>query len=366
MYLSNLFRRLILCILFSFAGLLPVVAQTEGSFDRQKLNTYLNSLYHGQKFMGTVDIDSAGSDVYNQSVGFISAEKDTIMANGQTIYRIGSITKMFTATIVMQLIEEDRLTLSTTLSKFFPDMSQYESVTVEHLLRHQSGIPNLTPSNIPQKWLTEPPTMQEKLAFFKGLELEFKPGSNTSYSNTNYSVFELIIEGITGEPYASQLQKRITGPLNLRHTYFGGSSKDRQNEAASFEFEESRWKEQPESNLSISGSAGGILSTPDDLTDFIHALFEGKLVSQKSLDKMTTFQEGIGLGMSTRIPFADGYAYGHTGGIDGFQSLVCYFPGRKVAMAYTGNGLNYSSNDLRMGLLRIYFGKDFKIPDFQL
>lgn len=273
----------------------PVAAQTEASFDLQKMNAYLNELNQEQRFMGTVSIDSAGTDVYTHSVGFISAEDDTVMTDGETIYRIGSITKTFTAVMIMQLIEEGTLSLSTKLQTFYPDVPQADRITIEHLLRHQSGIPNFGGSTLPRTWLRgQPPTKQQKLDFLRDLEPAFDPGSKSSYSNTNYVVLEFIIEDVTGESYAAQLEERITEPLSLQHTYFGDEIEVRQNEAAAFRFGESGWSKLPAIDPSIPGGAGGIVSTPSDLTDFIHALFEGKLVSQESLDEMTTMQDGMG------------------------------------------------------------------------
>ena len=362
MYPFSSYTAFLWCILASVVVTSSVSAQTENSFDPKKLDTYLNELGHNQRFMGTVAIDSAGSDVYSHSVGFISAAEDTVLADQQTIYRIGSITKTFTAVMIMQLVEEGKLSLSTSLARFYPEIPHVQRVTIEHLLRHQSGIPDLSASTLPEKWLRETPTKQQMLDLFRGLDSEFEPGSEESYSNTNYVVLEFIIEEVTGESYADQLEKRITEPLGLERTRFGDSIDVRQNEAASFEFEGSRWKRLPAIDPSISGGAGGVVSTPGDLTDFIYALFRGDLVSQKSLRTMTTLEEGMGIGMY-EIEYTGAFALGHKGGGQGFFSHLAYFPAQKVAVAYSANGLNHSRDDIFSDIASIYFGQGVEQPD---
>ena len=358
-----------LLAVFALAGLgmgmpKPVVAQTGASFDRQKMDTYLDRLNQEQKFMGSVAIDSAGRDVYDHSVGFISAEADTVRADVQTIYRIGSITKTFTAVMIMQLIEEDELSLSTKLQTFYPGVPQSDRITMEHLLRHQSGIQNLSGSTLPKTWLQETPTKQQKLDVLRSLDSAFEPGSKSRYSNTNYVVLEFVIEAVTGQSYGGQLQERITDPLNLQRTYFGDRIDVHHNEAAAFKFDTSNWTKVPAIDPIIPGGAGGIVSTPNDLTDFIHALFEGELVSRESLRAMSTLQEGMGIGMY-EIEYPGALALGHKGGGQGFFSHLGYFPDQKVAVAYSANGLNDSRDDIFAGVVSLYFDNAFTLPDLE-
>jgi D-alanyl-D-alanine carboxypeptidase len=359
-------RRFLLILLLSCAVPMPGAAQVESqagaSFDAQKMDAYLDRLNRAQRFMGTVAIDSAGRDVYDRSVGFIHAEGDTVMADGQTIYRIGSITKTMTAVMVMQLVEEGKLSLSTRLAEFYPDLPQADRVTIEHLLRHRSGIPGMSPSTMPREWLKETPTKQEKLEMGRSLESEFTPGTKERYSNTNYVVLEFIIEAVTGESYPAQLEKRIVEPLGLQRTHFGDSIEVSKNEAASFEFEGARWKKLPPIDPRLPGGAGGVVSTPNDLADFVHALFEGELVSKASLEKMRTLKDGMGIGMY-EIEAPGAVALGHKGGGQGFFSHLAYFPDREVAVAYSSNGLNTSRDDVFDGVVSIYFGRGFELPN---
>jgi D-alanyl-D-alanine carboxypeptidase len=116
--------------------------------------------------------------------------------------------------------------------------------------------------------------------------------------------------------------------------------------------------------MSIPHGAGAIVSTPNDLTVFITALFANKLISEKSLNKMKEIKEGYGKGL-IRFPFGKKSAYGYNGGIDGFISNLAYFPNERVALSVTANGMNYNFNDILIGVLSIYFNVPFEIPDFE-
>ena len=337
-------------------------AQPKPSFDHSKMVSYLQKLATYHKVMGSVAIDSAGKEVFSYSTGAKRLSTDSLIADAETEYRIGSVTKTFTATLIFQLIEANKLSLDTKLSTFYPDLPQADRISIQQLLSHRSGLFNFTNAPDYKSWMTNPHTKQQLLDIFKGQEAQFAPGSQTKYSNTNYVLLGFIIEELSGNSYADQLQKRITKPLGLIHTYYGNAI-DNPDEAASFRFADSTWKAMPETDMSIPGGAGAIVSTPDDLTDFIRALFKGALVSQQSLDKMTRVQQRLGMGLM-QIPFYDKIGYGHTGGIDGFQSMLAYFPNEDVALAFTGNGLNYSMNQAIIGMLSIYFGKEFSIPSF--
>ena len=125
----------------------------------------------------------------------------------------------------------------------------------------------------------------------------------------------------------------------------------------------SNWKQMPETDMSIPGGAGAIVSTPADLTKFIEALFSLKLFKQSSLDQMKTMTDGFGMGMF-QIPFYDQKAWGHNGGIDGFGSNLAFFPDDGLAIAYCTNGQLYPMNDVLIGVLSIYFNKEYSIPTF--
>lgn len=315
--------------------------------------------------MASVCVMQNGKIVYQNATGFIDNENGkTIKVNLDTKYRIGSITKIFTSVMILQLSEEQKISLTDKLSLYFPKVANAGKITLEQMLNHHSGIYSFTDDSTYTEWMTEPQYKEQILALIESYGSKFEPGEKAEYSNSNYALLGMIIEKVSGKPYAQNLIERITGKLNLSTVKLGGSINHMDNEASSFEYDGTNWKVLPETDMSVPLGAGNIISSTPDLTTFIIALFEGKLINTESLNKMKTMTDNYGLGLF-RFPFYDIKGYGHTGGIDGFNSSLSYFPEKGVAVALCSNGLNYSMNDILIGILSIYWEKPYAIPDFK-
>lgn len=333
------------------------------SINTPKLDSFFNMLSEKNKAMGSVAISKNRKLLYNKAIGYTSiAGKGKTSATTATKYRIGSISKMFTATMIFQLIEEGKIKLTTTLDKYFPTIPNATKITISNLLNHRSGIHNFTNDSAYATYMTIAKSPSEMLVIIAKSQPDFEPGEKASYSNSNYVLLGFIIEKITGRSYAKNLSERITSKLGLSNTYVGGKTNTGNNEIFSYRFL-NNWMQESETDMSIPGGAGAIVSTPTDLTKFIEALFAGKLISQTSLAQMKTMVEGYGMGMF-QIPFYTKIAYGHNGGIDGFASNLAYFPEDSVAVAYCTNGQVYPMNDVLIGILSIYFNKAYSIPTF--
>ncbi len=348
--------RLTFLLLFFGTGLL---AQ---DFDRAKMDQYLNALGTHDKAMFSLAIRDEGLVVYQKSIGNAIDEK-AIKPDAQTQYRIGSITKVFTTTMIFQLIEEGKLSLDTKLSDYYPAIKNADQITISHLLHHQSGIFNVTNKPEFQTYMSSPRTKEQMVATMEGLESDFTPGSSGRYSNSGFMLLGFIIEDITGEHYANQLQKRIVEPLGLKRTNYGGVLADSEDHAWSYRPGSKGWTSSFETHKSIPHGAGAITSTPTDLTAFMNALFHEKLITKESLAKMKEIENGFGRGLF-KIPFYNQFGYGHGGKIDAFDSNTAYFEGEDMAIAITANGLNMVMNDIMIGVLSIYFNKPFDIPNF--
>lgn len=347
----------LLLILFS----LNLKAQDE--FNKSKLDDYLHQIEKNKKAMCGVVITKDGKLVYENYIGF-SSVKDKIRNNKLTKFRIGSITKMFTATIIFQLIEEGRLTFDTKLSKLYPQISNSKEITISDLLGHRSGIHDFTNDKEYLQYMTSKKSKEEMIKLIADLKPDFRPNKKFAYSNSNYVLLGYIIEEIAHATYHHELKKRITSKLNLANTYYGKKIDTNVNEAFSYKFLENKWDLQPETDMSIPHGAGAIVSTPNDLTVFITTLFNNKLISENSLNQMKEIKEGYGKGL-IRFPFGNKIAYGHNGGIDGFVSNLAYFPSENVVLSITANGMNCNFNDILIGILSIYFNIPFEIPDFE-
>jgi CubicO group peptidase (beta-lactamase class C family) len=158
------------------------------------------------------------------------------------------------------------------------------------------------------------------------------------------------------------LQKYISSKAGLVNTYLGGETDISKNESFSYMYT-SKWEKQPETDMSIPHGAGAVVSTSSDLCKFITALFSNQLVSDASLQSMMKITDGLGMGLM-KIPFYEKEAFGHGGAIDAFNSMLCYFPNEKLAIAYCANGTVYSGNDILIGVLSGFFNKPYILPVF--
>ncbi len=328
-----------------------------------KLDSLFNLLEVNHKTIGSVAISKNGKILYTKSIGQID-EAGKMKANAETKYHIGSITKMFTASIVFNLIEEGKLSLETKLDKYFPQIPNAKNISIGNMLGHRSGIFNITNDSTYLTWCINPITQKEMVERIAKFPSEFEANSKTEYSNSNYILLTYIIEKISKKPFADVLAKRIIKKINLKNTYFGGKINTTNNEAYSFSFNADAWKKfETETDMSVPLGAGAIYSTPTDLTIFIEALFAGKIVSEKSLTQMQSIVDGLGMGM-TRMPFYKKLSYGHTGGIDGFNSVVGYFKDDSLSFSCCNNGMNYDFNNILIGVLSCCYNRAYKLPNF--
>ena len=211
-------------------------------------------------------------------------------------------------------------------------------------------------------WMEQPITADALINKIVANGSVFEPNEKTEYSNSNYVLLSFIVEKITGKPFATALKKFIFKPCNLEHTYNGSKIIAENNEALSY-LGLTKWVIATETDMSVAPGAGSIVANPTDLNIFLNCLFNEGIISQESLQMMMTIEHGYGLGI-IQAPFYEKKAYGHSGGIDGFQSRAFYFPVEKVAVAYLSNGVVMPINDILIGVLSIYFGRDYELPTF--
>lgn len=332
--------------------------------NKERLDSLIVNLEHHNKAMGTVLISQKGNVLYERAFGYRFVNgSEKLPLNNDTKYRIGSVTKVFTAVLIFQLVEEGKLTLDAPLSAFFPKVQGAEKITIRHLLSHQSGLYNYTTDW--DSWRLNPKSQNDMVALIGAHQLQFEPGTKTSYSNSNYVLLGYIIEKITNQSYGAVVKKRITGKYKLDQTYYGSKTDTKKNEAFSYAAENGAWMQQPETHVSAAHGAGGIVATAANMNRFMELLFAGKLISKSNLDLMLQTKDGEGMGMQ-QLPFFNYRLYGHSGMIDYFQSYVLYFPEEQVSVTYLSNGYGGESiNEILKGILHIIFNKPFQIPDYR-
>jgi CubicO group peptidase (beta-lactamase class C family) len=350
-----------LSILFLFLSL-STFAQ-EIRFTR--IDSLLNYLYENDKFMGSLCIRQGDEVVFKQAYGFYDATKG-LRANGATKYKIGSISKTFTATMIMQLVEEKKILLNTKLNRFFPKIDQSDKITIEHLLYQRTGIKDYANADATlTDVLGKPNTKELILKKIENYSSMFEPDSQHEYSNSNYFILGLIIEKSTKKSFAENLKIRISDKLELKNTYYTNEKTDvTKRESYSYTFNGEYWDKIDEWNNDIAFSSGGIISTPEDLTKFIRSLFKGNLVTPASLELMKTLKDTYGMAL-IRFPFGERKFYGHNGKIEGFGSTMGYYEKDDLSISLIVNGENYSQNDIMIGILSIYYKLPYPFPNFK-
>lgn len=334
------------------------------SVDIQKLDSLFSLLSAHQKAMGGVAVMQRGEIIYQRNIGYdVLEEGNKKQSTINSKYRIGSVTKMFTATLMMQLIEENKIGRETKLSRFFPLLPNAEKITIDHLLSHQSGLYNFTSDPGYSAWMTKGKSRKELIELIGSKPPGFEPGEQYEYSNSNYVLLGYIIEQIYGKPYSEVLEEKITKQISLSHTYYGSKTDVDTDEVFSYYFIQDVWKKAEETEMSIPHGAGALVSTPSDLVRFAESLFSYRLLSKKGVEAMTGFSGAYGLGI-TVFPFNDQKGYGHDGVIDGFSSILIYFPEERLSIAYCTNGQNYPMNEILIGILNICFDKPYALPSF--
>lgn len=317
------------------------------------LDLLLYSLESNNKAMGTISIAKEGNNIYQNSIGFSNLDTK-IKANEFTKYRIGSITKTFTATVILQLVDEDKLDLNTLLKEYFPNLPNADKITIEHLLYHRSGLYNITQEDGFHEWISKPRNRNQMLGKMIDNGVVFKPNIKKEYSNTNYILLSYIAEDIDRNSFVKILDKRIIKPLGFSNTHYGKEVNLKKNEATSYYWEDSKWTPITiETNLKGPMGAGAIVSTAKELTFFYTSLFSGKLLSKASLKKMTSPKDEMGMGILV-VDFNGMTVYGHDGAIDGFRSAVAYFPELKLTICFTFNASSGSNTQKIVKIFKSY------------
>jgi CubicO group peptidase (beta-lactamase class C family) len=263
----------------------------------QRVDRFVQPYVASNNFTGVILVRRGGQVQLDKGYGMADYELG-VPNSGSSRFHIASVTKAFTAAAILLLAERGKLSLEDSVSRFIPDYPNGGKIRIEQLLKHTAGIPNLGSG---PDWAREerlPHTIEQLVALFKDLPLEFEPGSQTRYSNSNYNLLTLILERVTGQSYESFLRENIWNPLGLRST-FDGSDMTRliPNRATGTEPDGVRDVRLPRP-IDWSGrrGSGSLVTTAGDLDRFVDALFGGKLLQAASLATIMAPAEGFAFG----------------------------------------------------------------------
>jgi CubicO group peptidase (beta-lactamase class C family) len=307
--------------------------------------------------------------------------ESSVPASANTVYRLGSLTKQFTALGIMQLVEAGKVRLDDEITRFLPDFpTQGHRVTVHHLLTHTSGIRNYTALG-PSFWLEASRrdlTDEQMVGLFKDLPFDFAPGDKWSYSNSGYFLLGMIIEKASGLPYREYLQERILRPAGLTATSYCDEAPLIPDRAQGYEVEKGQVMNDGVISMNTPGAAGAMCSTVLDLLRWQRALTGHRLISRASTERMatvatlndgkaTTYGYGLGVGQLEGHP-----RLGHGGGINGFITQLDYYPADQLTVAVLGNLGGAPSGEVAGKVARLTLGigleapKDLLLPSAEL
>jgi CubicO group peptidase (beta-lactamase class C family) len=336
-----------------------VVAQAQVSAkDTARMQQIIQSYVDNKSFMGTVLVVKDGKTIINEGYGSADLEWN-IPNTPDAKFRLGSITKQFTAACVLLLAERGKLNIDDPISKYLPDSPEaWKNITVYHVLTHTSGIPSLTsfPDYHSTEWKDTTPA--ELVARFRDKPLDFEPGTKFSYSNSGYILLGYLIEKVSGQTYADFLQQNILTPLGMTDTGIDSNKAILPKRAQGYEpAPHGKIAHAGYISMTIPLSAGALYSTTGDLLKWEQGLFGGKVLTPASLAKMTTPNKSdYGFGLFIRT--VDGHKIiAHDGGIEGFNTSLNYYPDDKLIVIVLGNLNGAAPTDIARSLGKVALGQ---------
>jgi CubicO group peptidase (beta-lactamase class C family) len=329
-------RRLTFHVAMSVLVWLAPATQADAQ-DVTRMDQTVQSFVATKTFMGSVLVARDGEVLLSKGYGSANLEWE-IPNTPSTKFRLGSITKQFTAASILLLEERGKLRVEDPVKKYLPDApAAWEKITILHLLTHTAGLPNFT--SFPDYPSTQGlATTPEKLvARFRDKPLEFEPGEKWNYSNSGYVLLGYLIERISGQSYEMFVHQNIFSPLSMTDSGYDSNTTVIPRRAAGYAPGANEPVNAGFVHMSIPHAAGALYSTTTDLLKWERGLFGGQLLSASSLQKMTT-------------PFKSEYAFGlmvhtvngrkaieHNGGIEGFNTQLTYYPESRVTVVALAN-----------------------------
>src|SRR5262249_49574373 len=302
-----------------------------------RMEQIIQSYVSGKQFMGSALVAQNGKVLLSKGYGFANLEWE-IPNSPTTKFRLGSVTKQFTAACILLLEERGKLKTDDLVRKYMPAAhAAWDKVTIFPVLTHTSGIPSFTEFPDYQPTESMATTPEKLVARFRDKPLDFQPGEKWSYSNSGYVLLGYLIEKISGQTYADFVTQNIFKPLGMKDSGYDSNSAIIPHRATGYTPRPNGPVNSGYIDMSIPFSAGALYSTTHDLLLWEQTLYGGKVLSAASLKKMTTpYKENYGCGLM--IHNEKGHLqYEHGGGIEGFNTEMAYYPDDKLAVIVLAN-----------------------------
>lgn len=339
-----------------------------------EMETYLQAYLETGYFMGSVLVGRAGEILLNQSYGSANLEHG-VLNIPQTKFRIGSVTKPFTAISILKLQEQGFLDVHSSISAYVPEYPNGNQITVHQLLTHTAGIPHFIGSDSPdaeqKKHLKV--TLDELISWFSDKPLQFTPGDRYQYTNSGYVLLAKIIEAASGQSYADYLRHQILEPAGMMDSGYDRDEFILPHRASGYIITETGYQNAPFWDMSQPNGAGAMYSTTEDLYKLDRVLYTEKVLNENSKQAMFSPIARMGL----REP-KEYYGYGwcidthfgrdrqmHYGAIDGFRAIVSRYPAEQMVVIALSNVGEVSIERIANDLAAIVFGNSYKLPKSQ-
>jgi CubicO group peptidase (beta-lactamase class C family) len=353
-----LIRPLVLALLMAPGSSTPTPAQDL----IPRFEKYMDACIKANHFSGSVLVSKDGETLFAKGYGFANAEHQ-VPNTTRTKFRLGSITKQFTAMAILILQERGKLKVEDPIGKYLDDAPKaWEGVTIHHLLTHTGGVPSYTDDPAFRKKMMMPETVKSMISRFRDKPLDFKPGEKFHYSNSGYFLLGAIVEKLSGKSYEAFLKEAIFEPLGMKDTGYDHSETLIPGRASGYIRAGEGLKNAEYLDMAQPYAAGSLYSTAEDLARWDRSLGEGKLISKESYAKMYT-------------PFKSDYAYGwmvttakgrkeiqHGGGINGFNTEILRYPDQKVCVVVLCNVLPSNPDRVAHDLAKVAFGEPYELP----
>jgi CubicO group peptidase (beta-lactamase class C family) len=338
-----------------------------------KLDKLISSYAEYGKFNGSVLVADKGKVIYKKGFGLADMEW-SIPNQPDTKHRLGSITKQFTAMLIIQLVEQGKLKLDVPISTYLPDYPKKNGdvITIHHLLTHTSGIPNMTSFPSFRDVMRNAYSPEQLVNMSADSVLEFRPGERFAYSNSGYLLLGYIIEKVTGKPYEQVLHENILAPVKMNNTGYDHNRTMLKNRARGYEKNGRHYVNANFIDMSVPYAAGAMYSTVEDLYLWDQALYGNLLLRKENMDLLFAKHipsgpnhYGYGWGVGS-IPLGNTQerieTVGHGGGINGFNTQITRIPSDRSFIVLLDNTGGAPLHEMTNAIAAVLYDKPYDLP----
>jgi CubicO group peptidase (beta-lactamase class C family) len=351
-------KKIIILLLVLFG----IVFTAQSQVIPQKIDSLLVSYAKIYRFNGTALVYKKGKVILEKGYGYQDIN-NKVSNTSNTIFQIGSITKQFTATVILKLAEDNKLTLQDQLTKYFPDYPRGNEITIAHLLSHTSGIYEYFRNPEYQVLKREKTlTKEDRVALFKGKPMDFNPGTAFSYCNSGYELLGLIIEQITHKPYEQVVREMILKPLKMDNSGFDFTGLKSNLKAKPYTlYSNNKVTESTPWDSTATYAAGSLYSNAKDLYLWNEGLLKNKIIKKATLEKAyTPILNDYGYAWWIETLY-DKRVVSHGGNVDGFTSHFIRVPEDDICIVLLNNTYNHEIESIGNSILAILYNKPYKV-----